>query len=603
MFVRSPFVVGFLAFALSGSPCAYAEEQPVESGLTERVDVREVQILVTVWPEEADASACPALTADDFRVEVRGREVPVKAAVRYAPIVRRYGVPIDVKTDEPPPLQLVVLIDEFHHSCPACLRQERYLDLYSKPIEMPIGRHRTYELAREMVREAMRPGDRVMIATLHLWPRVHTPWLEDADEALAVLDQLEQQPLWVQWHFGKAHVDNWYPGMLGFVRALGRYPGVKDVFFPTCHFPLDAESGEEIGELSATAAVNDVVLHTVNIFLQSREIVGPLAANLGGRRFGASQKLGRAVEQVREVAGCRFLISFEPEHVRDHAMGNRVVVTVSRPGFDVTAPTAFHAPGRETTARQTQQDLFQLDSLEQRIAARVSLLPVSPMKDGRAWRARAFVHVKPLGNVAAEERPERLVIDAMTWKRTSEDPFMARITVQGEQLERLFASRSGAVYALPFEAWSGETYMTAIVHDARARPEFASVVREQLGWPTEERAREHGFVLPAHRIATAEKGQLLTSLDRTWQDPDDTLLLAYSCEPAREDRPPDAYARLASDGRDPVSLKVISSWQPPRTWRARTGCRWVLLAPEEPLAPGTWALPDGPAFVLDPLAR
>lgn len=585
-----------LPWLLAGEP----PDEPVRTEFEERVEVREVQIPVTVWPRDGDAEACDGLTEDDFLLEVRDVETPIRALLRGEAVFVE-GQVGEPEGDVAPPLQLVVLIDEFHHSCPACAARRRACDGASagKLVEAPFGRPVAYAASRRMLREAFREGDRVLLATISLWPMVRTPWLTSREEALAELDRLEGEDLWVRWQFGENHCGNWYEGMLGFVRALGGQPGIKDVLFPTCHFPLGDASWEEIAELGAVAAANDVVLHTVDLeFCPSAasggEAIGPLAANLGGFRFRRSQGVAGAVSEIRRIAGCRFLLSFEPGERRDHRIGTRIRVSVLRPGFDVRAPASFHGPEREETPREVRQALFQLAAFGKKLEIRASVVPRHAFDHGERWRAQAFVRIRPLEPVPEDARPEKLILDLMTWQKGDDAPFAAQLEIAGDELRRMLGDSAGTMFTLPFEARAGKTYLSAIVHDGEGDPRYAAARRHRLDWPDAREARTRGFLMPASRVAAADapnRVHALPILGRRVEPGGDLVFLSYACDPAGDAVPAGSERLFRRDGRAVVLMPSGPAGRVPDSARGR--CSWVVLIPEQPLGPGEWSLRRG----------
>lgn len=519
------------------SPPPAGSKSPPDSGLVERVEVREVQLLVTAWPKDGDAARCRTLTKDDFTLEVNGAPTPIVSFLPYQEVETEVPVVgVEPAASRDPPLSLVILIDEFHHSCPACALRASCCGGPGIAGAL-IGRHAVYETARRMLRESFRPGDRVLVATMAVWPQAETGWLEDPAAALARLDELEQGMRWVGGERAQSHVINWYPGMISFFRALGLVDGPKDVIFPTCHFPLDADDGEEIRELAAVALENDVVLHTVDIMIcslmpkmrscQPHEFVGPLAANLGGKRFGASQGAAGAVAAVRRVAGCRFLVSFRPDVGRRGRIGHTVrLATRRRAEFDLRAPTVFADRARRPSAQTVRDAMFLMPDLRQGYLADAGVWPLR-RANHKEWESLVIVHVERQPGFSRAGAPEEVIVDVVAW-RDDTRPQTGGLRLRGDLLASLRASPMGRTFAFPLRVRPGENNVSVIVQDPASKE--GAVWRRRVVVPDLEVADRGGWWIPAGRDARLDGMVIPTPAgSRVFQAGEAPRLLGLEC--------------------------------------------------------------------------
>lgn len=576
---------------------------PPRSGIVEQVEVREVQVFVTAWPKDGDPARCATLTREDFVLDVDGKPTPILSLLPYDETAAEVPVePAPGGPAEPSPrLSLVILIDEFHHSCPACAARMACCEGASATGGGPIQRHAAYETARQMLRESFRAGDRVLIATTAFWPQAETGWLDDPVAALARLDELEQGMRWVQWEQAGAHVDNWYAGMISFFRVLGQLDGPKEVIFPTCHFQLGADSGEEIRELGTVAQENDVVLHTIDLMSCSLipsprggcdpfEFVGALAAHLGGRRFAKGQGAAGAVSELRRVAGCRFLLSFKPRVGRRGRLGHGLSLSTRRTAeFDLRAPTSFADAGRRATGQQTREAMFLMPDLSQGYLADVGIWPLRPA-NGREWEALAVVRIERPPGAASVEPPDELVVDVVAW-RDGREAASREVRLRGEHLAPLAAGAGGKTLAVPLRVGPGENHLSVIVDDPASKQ--GAVRRFRVTIPDLGSAERGGWWMTAGREARLEGVVVPTPTGRTtFRMGESPRLLGLECGEGRARAETERRCTEESSARS-VPARVLVLAPPSARFAPPPRCRWVVAEPLAPLPPGRWRCADG----------
>ncbi len=423
-----------------------------------------------------------------------------------------------------------------------------------------------------MLRESFQAGDRVLIATMAFWPQAETGWLDDPTAAFTRLDELEKAMRWVTWEQSAAHVDNWYPGMISFFRALGQLDGPKEVIFPTCHFQLGADSAEEIRELASVAQENDVVLHTVDLMSCSltpigwpmnvrccfHEFVGPLAANLGGRRFSKGQGATGVVNELRRVAGCRFLLSFKPKVGRRGRLGHSISLSTRRTAeFDLRAPTTFADQGRRPTGQVTREAMFLMSELSQGYLADVGIWPLRPA-NGQEWDALAIVRIERPSGAATVEPPDELVVDVVAW-REGRKAASREVRLRGEQLAPLAAGAGGKTLAVPLRVAPGENNLSVIVDDPASKQ--GAVRRRRVTIPDLAAAEHGGWWMVAGREARLEGVGC--------PDPD------RAAPPSASESPRACSASSAARPARPPRPRGAASTRPPRAACPRVSASWL----------------------------
>lgn len=586
--------------ALMGSSFGFTAEEPAvrSSGVVTRVEVREHQVMITAWPENGDPAACRELGRDDFQVEVDGQQVELTGFLPIDPAIQDGPRAAKEKAASVQGMRWVILIDELHHSCPTCWAREIECNpcgvdqdgqMVSCPFipDQPVHRRDAYESARRMLKNSFQPGDLVLIATSRFWPMAETAWLSDPALALEVLDRLEKNVgNRVRWDQALAHTLHWYEGMLSFINALGQIPGPKDLLFPTCHFALEPEDSDKIRQLSGACAKNEVVLHTVDLTAcgSSGSFVGPLAAHLGGQRFTAGQGMAGAVEGVRRVKGCRFLLAFRPIAGAGPKLDPDFHVSCRKPGFNLLGPTAILDSGEEPNSSELSKDLLLLADYQKGLVLDVSFLPQEPGADSRSWKGLAPVQIQRLSLSGEQPLPEKLILDLVIWQRGGMSIERHHI-FSGKNLAKLLSAPNGHTVAFNVEMPSGETFVSAILRDDQMKIGWGAVARRSINLPTVPEASKNGLWFPVRREAFLEEERLwIPDLSGVYDPQHPPMIIGRSCA-ANDQRTGETFGRFFLEG-DAQAVEVRLE----RTLRisGRDGCQWLLGKPQKPLTPGRW---------------
>lgn len=587
---KGRFECACFLLAFFSASIGFAEKEPEvrPSGIVSEVEVRELQVLITAWPKNGEPEACRDLARDDFQLELDGQPAPILGFIPLEPAFFDQPAVPEKRPVAPAGMRWVILIDEFHHSCPACAARETECHGgVGPPPDQPLHRHDAYQSARRMLQEAFRPGDQVLVASIRFWPMAETGWLTDPAAALETLDRLEQNLTnRVSWDRGAAHTNHWFEGMVSFMNALGQVPGPKDLLFPTCHFPLAASDAEEIRQLSAACARNEVVLHTVDITQCgfSMSYIGPLAIHLGGQRFSSGQGAVGAAVQVRRVAGCRFLISFRPVPGSHPKLGHDFHISCRKPEFDLRGPSNIPDPAQEPDPVEVPRELFLLADFQKRLFLDVSLLPQEPGPGSRRWKGLATVQIRRLPLPDEPALPEKLLLDLVVWQRGGKS-VERHHAFTGPALARLLSAEEGHTVAFDLEILSGETQVTAILREEQRKSAFEAVVRRTINLPTVREARRRGLWLPVRRQVRVGQDPLwLPDLNGTFEPRQPPQVLNWSCETGRQTVGKYLGRFRAEGAAPPIEVRVERLLRGP----GEEGCRWLVGTPLQPLTPGRW---------------
>jgi hypothetical protein len=305
-----------------------AADAPIDSGLTEEVVTERAQFEVIAWPKDGDPKICAQLDLERIEIFYGGawRDVRDLHEVR----IDRIGVAHrDIRPGEDPP---AVATDHSPLRMAIYFDETRLLRGFTGPEEGSL-RDRAYRQTVDMIRDRFRPedGDRLLLAR-HVGsrvPQVASGWLDDRDEALAVLERMraagpppDLDAPRLGRHRRLAARD---PGLLRFFAA---FEALVDAIRQPDHearrstmillfggdIEIDARFGEELAELSARLAAARASVHTVDVrsILASQEYgIGSSARSAGGRFWTNGAVLSNVVRSLRAltVHGCRLLIT------------------------------------------------------------------------------------------------------------------------------------------------------------------------------------------------------------------------------------------------------------------------------------------------------
>ncbi|MFQ5671306.1 MAG: VWA domain-containing protein [Acidobacteriota bacterium] len=360
---------------------AAASEGPIETGpiqLQEKMQVRIIQIEVTVWPERDEAAACRGLGADDFDLLVDGlprpilevdrpgrygevSSAPAGAEERPAPVAwpgQQTGqrpsaaAPLELRGD---PMQFVFYFDLWHLNS---------FVTRCHALTQPLA----FSYVRHMLQETFQPGDRMMLASFAGRPLIHTAWIDDRERALQALDDLEVAPGILMPNRGHLRLDRWVQGWRTLFQALGRSPGRKHLFYLGDDLDWSPTPSVLYG-LVGLAQLHHVLVHAVDLIWSCRTrdllrtrydmplALGTLPFHTGGRLFGGGQTVARAVNTLRRLQGCQFLLSFRAHPADGRRRAPRVRVRLREGGARLAAPVSYRKTAHAPVEAETEPPL------------------------------------------------------------------------------------------------------------------------------------------------------------------------------------------------------------------------------------------------------
>jgi hypothetical protein len=586
-------VLGLLAPTAAGEP----DPEPARTDYSDSVEVEIVQLEITAWPDSGDEQECAALATEDFSLTVNGRNREIYAVDRLGTVdtmVKEVREETATAAGDENPLTLVLFFDLWH------------LNLFSRYYMCPATKPQAFERAREMVRSSFRPGDRLLLVTFAGWPTVHHGWIRDPDEALAALDLLEVSPQVLNPRTEHEHDHDLVDGLGSLLLALGKYTGRKELLFLSDDFRLE-DIGLRFLEIAADAQSNGVSVHAVDMLDSCRREPGPgcrpgpggllctqwrspagigyLATHGGGRIFRQDDVAG-AVDDLRRMQGCRFLISFQskPGDTRKLRVP-KTAVHLARKGFKLQAPTSFLLPGRAPGRRDEMDALFLLPRFGNGIAAEVGLWPLRPSGKKQRWRGMALLRLQRNGNDPWPFGVDELVVDAVVHSggRIYGE---YREVLRGDELAAL--RDDGRSKLLAFEVNDlrpGEAAVAARVWSGNE--ELAANVRSHFHIPRAPRPGEARPWLLMDGVARIGNGTtLLPALDGMIGPGSKGIILGYGCRDEAGGAP--GTGRLVAIGGDDTAEVPLQWLEPGPGDESDPDCGWLAGAIDPTIGDGLW---------------
>lgn len=403
---------GFFFAAENRSP-----QQPA-TVFTEKVEVRVVQVDLDVIPKDKDSPVCRSISPEQIALEVGG--IPRKIIGLHSLASETRGTPGQTRI-APAGRSLVFVFDEIFIEPPLCREMRRII------------RQMCFAAVHQFLVTGMKPGDRVLLASIDFGPVLHTGWLQTSEQALSALDRIEKnQVLQEQGERAgqlalEAHdLTDWWPAWESLIESLGFFPGRKDVFLlglGAAH-PIDSKDGSRLNRIGALCQANRVRIHAVRIgenLFRHKSIPFPIqsfALASGGTSWPHLLDPHVVVAEMEEGDPCRFVLSFIPEPTDDREKLAQLRIYSKDPRFRVRSPDSFltriNMPGKE----RQRESLFVAGGVVRGVAVAARLIPYSIDPHGDRWKAALRVRVRAAGELEEEEADKPLKVELSFWQGT-----------------------------------------------------------------------------------------------------------------------------------------------------------------------------------------
>jgi VWFA-related protein len=350
------------------------EPPPVETGLTETVEVRLVTIDVVAL--DADDRALPGLTKADFLLYVDGQESPIDTldvvcsdAPMDDPESKRFG-----KWTTPPNLaqgkrRIVLAFDYLHLGGLLATQTLRdFQDVFA---------------AKSGIAD-----EEVMVVALTGGLRVEQPFSPDRARLVETLRRMEHDITLWNGNFRHLTERPLFGGLGALMTVLRTLPGSKAVVFVSAWQGSDVYNEPDFRELAARASDAQTAIY-------SYDAVGLVAfPRVGGARGLArlaSSTGGRATRNNNDptILGCRYTLGFydrEPREGRQH----EIRVAAARRGIRVIHAERYSFPTLAERREMSIEAAFLAPQMFSGGGVRAHVFAVAP-KDAKHWESLVVV--------------------------------------------------------------------------------------------------------------------------------------------------------------------------------------------------------------------
>ena len=389
------------------SPAQQQPEQPLDTDITEQVEVR--LVLIDALVVDRKGRIVPDLTLEDFELQVGYRPhsidtldvfCPSGAAEDPRPVARadRRADPVAPGVER----KIVLALDYMH------LEQTQRPDAL-KNLRATVGHTGTDD-------------DEIMVAAITGTLRIEQGFTRDHQAVVETLHRMENDITLWQPPFDHEHELRFFNALTDLVEVLELIPGSKAVVLVSNITGSAQGYDPQFRRIASRAAQARVALYPVLQIGMASFSFAPklarLAVESGGRFTGGTNDMSLAYARAQRDLACRYTVGFYdplPDRDRHHRLTLRVI----RPGLRVIHPEnyGFRSPKAERKSR-VRSAHYVPDLFEGGLQAR--FIPLRP-RGPRKWEGVVAVRF-PLMLAAHEEAVRELGVRARrgntTWHRS-----------------------------------------------------------------------------------------------------------------------------------------------------------------------------------------
>jgi len=311
--------------------------------------------------------------------------------------------------------------------------------------------------------------------------------------------------------------------------------------------------------------------------------LGFMSANTGGGLFDDSSSLSQAVQSVRRLRGCRYLISF-PVKPKDGKRPPIIKLRLRRRGLQLEFPASFGDPRREPSERERQDALFLLPRFGQGLQAEIGLWPLRPSGKRKQWKGIMLARLKRAVEDPWPENLERIEIEVVAHRGSKVYGEFGKV-IEGDEL-RQFHDGESRLLLFPVEGIRPGLNEVAL-RAVGVGGEVSANVRSWLEVPEPPGAGETGPWLRVDRPARiGDRYTVMPALDGRLPSNRSSLVLAYGC--LAEEARPAAGRLLALDGTEVLEVSIGWLEEPAAAGEPPVKCGWLAGRVEPGLEPGLW---------------
>jgi VWFA-related protein len=422
--------------ALVSSPATVAQEPtgPVESELTEEVEVRFV--IVDALVLDSRGEVVPDLTVDDFELHLDLQRHPVESVDLDCPA----GA-----LEDPRPVEHGESREE--HSVPELPRRIALAVDYKN-----LPQTRRPEVLRSleaMVREFHGPSEELMVVAITRRLRVEQPFTGDRDEILRTLDRMRQDPSLWQEHV-IPHYDEFdlFDALTSLIRMLADHEGSKAIVLfsdlstkiedrafswrPLIATPLAIDYDRQFEALATSATDARVAIYPVHsrglTVRSSSHRLARLAVETGGRFTQYTNDLSLAYRRAQRDLACRYAVGFYDRRPTEDRL-RRLNLRVRRRGVRVIHPVLYRFGSGDAASRSLGETVYTAPSAFLSDEVRGGVFPIRPISPKR-WEAAVALRF-PVTVPAGEPRVVSFGAKLDDPARRAVHAFDSAVTVRG----------------------------------------------------------------------------------------------------------------------------------------------------------------------------
>jgi len=481
-----------VARALSGSLIAFllawtagtaaqdpplAAEEPLDTGLTEEVEVRYVvldalvlgpggAVVTDLAPEDFE------LFLDLFPHEVESVDLDCPEGGFPEPAALEPGRTREKRVAPDVPRRIVHVIDYKN------LPQTRRLEVLDR--------------LDSMVRDYHTPAEELMIVAITRRLRIEQPFTRDRDALLATLARMREDPsLWQEQPIPHREEFALFDALTELIRLLSRHEGSKALVLfsdlptkiedahgrPLLYTPVAFDYDVQFERVATAATDARVAIYPVHSrglsVARSSHRLARFAAETGGRFTENTNDLSLAYLRAQRDLACRYAIGFRDSRTEEDRL-HRVSLRVRRRGVRVIHPALYRFGSHGAAEASFADTAYSVPLAFRDRAVRGRIFPIRP-GSAKTWTA-AIALSFPVRIPAEGARTVRFGAKLDDAGRRAVHHFDSSVTVQGggRAEERPF------VVIEPIDLAPGSYDLSIVVNDPAAGEPRTAVVRVDL---------------------------------------------------------------------------------------------------------------------------
>jgi VWFA-related protein len=321
------------------------EDEPVEIGVQERVEVR--LVLIDVLVLDHDNRTVPGLEKENFDLRVSGKRTEIETLDVHCPVgatddvraERRSGEPIEAVA-APGAGRIVLVFDYFHM-------------VSGDPAGNRLGGPTALGATADALRKGRIAADQIMVVSLGEAMRIETPFTSDRNEVLRALDRMAHDPMLYAGPRGITEF-RFFRRLRALLDLMEGLPGRKAVVLFSGPLWYDGFNHDiDYARLSAMAATSRTAFYPVdtgglrvltdpdNQPLGGQPMLRRIADETGGRMTSDTNDLALGFVRAGRDLGCIYTLGFH-ERGPKFDKGRRITVRFRhKDGLRAVYPGSF----------------------------------------------------------------------------------------------------------------------------------------------------------------------------------------------------------------------------------------------------------------------